>query len=441
MKQHLYKFIVFLFLITACQPTEPTPPPTAEPGSLYINPEVTLGPISPLIYGSNFGPWTAVPAGMMDYALDSQVTNLRFPGGEWGDNNDIQGYQIDQFIFLLEQLDAIPTISVRMVEGTPEAAAELVRYTNIEKDYNIRYWSIGNEPTLYEGRPGIDSFDTEHFNREWRAIAEAMKEVDPDILLMGPELHGTYTSNFETNPKDSAGRDWMVEFLETNGDLVDIVTYHRYPFPTSLSNGNATIEDMRQDLPEWNRTVRYLRALIREKTGRDLPIGVTETNSHYTHAVRGEATPNSFFNTIWWADVLGRMIDEDVFIVNYFMLTSTSGSGGFGLIGPFEIRPTYYVYQMYKNFGDQKIYASSGVEGLNVYAAKDSDDNLTIMIINPGDSEQPANLNLEGIKFEQVELWLFDAAHNAENLGVKSFLPDSKLKIPPQSVSLYVIQP
>ena len=440
MKRNLFIFTIVLLLVAACQPAEPTPPPIAEPGSLYVNPEVDLGPISPLIFGSNFGPWTAVPMGMMDYAINSNVTNLRFPGGEWGDNFDIQEYQIDQFMFFLDQMNAIPTISVRMIEGTPEAAAELVRYANIEKDYDIRYWSIGNEPTLYELRPEIDSFDTERFNREWRAIAEAMKAVDPDILLMGPELHGTYTSNFETNPKDSAGRDWMVEFLEANGDMIDIVTYHRYPFPVTNHANNATIEDMRQDLPEWTRTVQYLRQLIQEKTGRDLPIGVTETNSHYTQAIGGEATGDSFYNAIWWADILGRMIAEDVLIVNYFMLTASSPRQiGFGLIGRGEVTPTYYVYQMYQHFGDQRVYASSGVEGLNVYAAKDADGNLTIMMVNPEDDAQRATLNLEGIKLDQAELWLFDANHHAENLGVQNLDPDDSLNIPAQSVSLYVI--
>jgi hypothetical protein len=441
LKRLFFLFVGFLFLLTACQPAELTPPPTAEPGTLYINPEVDLGPISPLIYGSNHGPWTAVPAGMMDYALDSKVTNLRFPGGEWGDNNDIKDYQIDQFIFFLEQMDAIPTISVRMVDGTPEKAAELVRYCNIEKGYDIKYWSIGNEPTLYEGRPAIDSYDTERHNREWRAIAEAMKAVDPDILLMGPELHGTFTSNFETNPKDSAGRDWMVEFLEANGDMVDIVTYHRYPFPESVSSGSASIEDLRQDLPEWNRTVRYLRDLIQEKTGRDLPIGVTETNSHYTHAVGGEATPDSHYNAIWWADVLGRMIDEDVLIANYFLLAATGSSAGFGMLAPYEVRPTYYIYQMYSHFGDQQIYASSGVEGLNVYAAKDTEGKLTLLIINPADVALESSLNVEGVKLDQAEKWLFDAEHNTENMGTQNISSEAILTFPAQSITLLVITP
>jgi hypothetical protein len=55
-------------------------------------------------------------------------------------------------------LGAEPSISVRLHGGTPEAAAELVRYTNIEQGYAVRYWSIGNEPSLYR------DYDTETYN-------------------------------------------------------------------------------------------------------------------------------------------------------------------------------------------------------------------------------------------------------------------------------------
>ena len=61
-------FLVMLsLLITACTLTERAPEtplkslPDAVEGTLYVDPGIEMGPISPLIYGSNFGPWTAVP--------------------------------------------------------------------------------------------------------------------------------------------------------------------------------------------------------------------------------------------------------------------------------------------------------------------------------------------------------------------------------------------
>jgi hypothetical protein len=401
-----------------------------------VDPAQDLGPISPYIYGSNFGPWTAVPMGMTDYALNSHVTALRFPGGEWGDSNDLQTYQIDQFILFCQQIGAIPTISVRLLGGTPEAAAQMVKYVNVDKHDGVLYWSIGNEPDLYESRPNVD-YDTVRFNQEWRAIAEAMKAVDSSILLMGPELHGTYTSDFAANPKDVNGLDWMTEFLKANGDLVDVVTYHRYPFPLQMNGPNATIDQLRRDTPEWSRTVETLRQLIQETTGRDIPIGVTEAGSHYTPAVQGEATPDSFYNAIWWSDVLGRLIDENVLIVNQWLLASHGG--GLGLIASSGVRPTYYVYQMYAHFGTERLYASSDLAGVSVYAAKASDGTLTILVVNLSDSEQHAPLRVQDQSPSQAHVWLFDSSHNSEDMGQQALPSDDILILPAQSVTLYAI--
>ena len=115
------------------------------------------------------------------------------------------------------------------------------------------------EPTLFAAelrQLGVaEDYDTEQFNQDWREIALAMREVDSTIKLMGPELHGTYASNFESNPKDSSGRDWMVEFLKANSDLVDVVTFHRYPFPQGEQR--VTIDDLRQNAKEWDLTIPY----------------------------------------------------------------------------------------------------------------------------------------------------------------------------------------
>jgi hypothetical protein len=444
MKSPFLSAILILIFVAACGPVptllpSPSPVSTGLPGILFVDPEQDLGPISPYLYGSNFGPWTAVPMGMMDFALNAHVTALRFPGGEWGDVNDLQPYQIDPFMALCEEMGAVPTISVRLLNGTPEAAAELVRYVNLEKGYGVTYWSIGNEPDLYEDRPNVD-YDTVRFNREWRAIAEAMLAVDPEIQLLGPELHGTYTSNFDTNPKDVNGLDWMTEFLKANGDLVDVVTYHRYPFPLPGSRANATIDQMRQDPTEWTLTVRYLRQLIRDTIGRDLPVGITEAGSHYTPAVQGEATPDSFYNAIWWSDVLGRLADEGVFIVNQWLLTNATGQGGgLGLIASSGVRPTYYVYQLYAHFGTERVYAASGFPGVSVYAARRDDGTLTIMVVNLSDSEQQVPFQMQGTLPSEAHLWLLDASHNAEEIGKRPFLSDGKLSLPPQSASLYIV--
>lgn len=419
----------------------PTIPSTPLPNVLYVDPSLSLGPISPYVYGSNISPYDMVPAGRMEDALKSGLTNLRFPGGSWGDQNSVSDFQIDLFMGIFKQMGAMPVFMVRLENSTPEAAAQTVQYVNLEKKYGVLYWEIGNEPNLYASVPGAQ-YDTVRFNQDWRAFARAMKAVDPTIQLIGPEISQfTGVPNTDKYALDIHGLDWMTEFLKANGDLVDIVSFHRYPFPKQADGQNATIDDLRLNAPQWTQIIRDLRQLIRTTTGRDLPIAVTEGNSHYNNSVGGQATPDSFYNAIWWADVLGRLINENVFMVNQWDMSTSSGSGdGYGLLAIGQLRPTYYVYQMYKHFGSQRVVASSGVADVSIYAAEEASGALTLMVINLSDQEQHPPLQIQGTHPADADTWLFDASHNAVDLGMQPLPADGHLVLPPQSISLYILK-
>jgi hypothetical protein len=447
MQRLLLSLLTCVLLLTACgqaQPTAiptagvPTEVPTPVPGTLYVDPENFLGPISPLVYGTNYGPWNAVQFEQIPDVQALELAVIRWPGGEWGDTNNVTKLQIDQYAAFLELVGAEGSIHVRLRDGTPEQAAELVRYANVEKEYNIRFWAIGNEPTLYSGRIGRN-YDTPEFNQQWRAYAEAMKAVDPTIQLVGPEIH-QFTADPSYNPKDSEGRDWMIEFLEANGDMVDIVSFHRYPFPVGGGDNNATIETLRENAYEWDGTIAYLRSLIHDITGLDKPVAVTETSSHYTRALGGEATPDSHFHAIWWGDVLGRMIRNRVTMVNHWMLTSGGGQGVWGLVGRGEIRPTYYTYAMYKQFGEEQLYSSSDDPLVSIYAAQRDDGAITIMLINLGDDEAIKPLLIGDQTPFEAQVWLLDTSHNAEDLGLQA-LSAGGVVLPPQSMTLLVFEP
>lgn len=453
MIKSLWHWLVLSLLLftVACEGTPaeetavPTPPlaptatplPTRNPDAFYINATESLGAISPLVYGTNYGPWLAVPVGVLDAYQNSGLEVLRFPGGRWGDENNIRELQIDQFIDFINMIEGEVTISTRLLGGTPEQSAELVRYTNIEKEYNVRYWSIGNEPTLYATLQNSDEWDTAHFNQEWRKFAEAMKAVDPDILLLGPEPH-QYTISEATDPKDANGDDWMREFLLANGDLVDVVTIHRYPFPKDMGSPAPTVDELLSNSEEWDIIIPKLRALIQETTGRDLPIGVTEINSNWTDNGGGETTPDSFLNAIWWGDVLARMIQQRVDIVNHFALQSKPGQAGWGLLARNDVRPSYYVYQLFKQFGTELLESSSPDPSLTLVAANRNDGALTIMLINRSDQPKMGALQLLGFESAAAEVWRFDAEHNAERIGEADV---DQLELPPYSLTLYILEP
>jgi hypothetical protein len=420
----------------------PTLIPTPVPDTLFVDPSLSLGPISPLIYGSNYGPWLAVSFPMLQAAYDSGVTILRFPGGSWGDQNNVTPLQIDQIMTFAKQMGAQVMISVRMVDGTPEQAAEMVRYTNLEKDYGVEFWSIGNEPTLYEGvyKNRNESYDVNRFNQEWRTMAEAMKAVDPTIKLVGPEINQfsyDFTPGVTTNYSEMH-ENWLIEFLKANGDLVDVVSVHRYPFPASRVSGAPSFDELRLNAQEWDKIFIHARELIHEYAGRDLPIAMTEFNSAYDKSFGGETTPDSHYNAIWMANVLGSMIKNGVFMANQWALTAKAGYGGLGLIAQDDVFPSYYTYQMYKKFGEELIYSSSDDPDLPIYAARRSDGALTVLLINLSGEEKTKAIQIGDQTSIRAETWLFDPTHQAENMGILEL--SGQTTVPPQSITLFILQ-
>ncbi|MBE0689204.1 MAG: hypothetical protein IH587_03670, partial [Anaerolineae bacterium] len=288
-------------------------------------------------------------------------------------------------------------------------------------------------PNLFASQYNED-YTTEQYVREWRAHAEAMLAVDPNIILVGPDV-SQYPGIPSQNPKDADGNDWLEEFLKANGDLVDIVSIHRYPFPRG--NAPITIDDLRGNPREWDdNIIPNLRAVIQETVGHDLPMAVTEVNSSWANNGNGEATMDSHYNAIWYADVLGRIIRQGVDIAAYWDFQRADAS--FGILARYEVRPVYYTFQMYKMFGTEALMSESSDPHVSVYAARRDDGALTVIVVNLG--SEPATKAIAINDFApagDAEVWLFDAEHNAESIGTQPW--DDTIDVPAESITLYVL--
>jgi hypothetical protein len=445
---HLSAFSLALVLLAACTlaPTAPTAAPTAiapqpEPGALFVNAANPIGPISPLVFGTNYGPWTFInPAARKTAARDAGLTLLRYPGGNWGDQTDMMEYMIDDAVALSRELGAEPLISVRLANGSIENAVNLLKYANQTKQYNIKYWSIGNEPSLYaQGAALVAGYDTVRYNREWRQFAEALRKVDPSIKLVGPDTH-QFVADPAARPKDLNGKEWMEEFLKANGDLVDVVAFHRYPFPKNTQDLIPTKDELLASSEEWDQIIPALRHMITSTTGTDKPIGVLELNSNWASVSGGEASPETFYNALWFGDVLGRMIKNRVDMVGQFVLSMAPGGGELGLFARDNPRPIYYVYPLYKRFGRELVESSTDQKLVSIYAAKRNDGALTLMVINRGAQEQTMPLQLYGYTPNKAaEVYRFDESHNAEQIEPQQVQDGSKITLPPYSMTLYVL--
>ena len=170
-------------------------------------------------------------------------------------------------------------------------------------------------------------------------------------------------------------------------------------------------------------------------------MAVTEINSDWTHATGGDSTPDSHYNAIWWGDVLGRLIKQKVDTVAYFLLTTQTSQGGYGLLARFEPRPTYFVYQIYQRFGDQLLYSSSDDSDVTIYAAERIDGKLTLIVINLGPEEKRKPILLDNsTPSGPAEVWLLSPDHNADQIDDQTVGTDgTELVLPGQSITLLVI--
>ena len=86
------------------------------------------------------------------------VRTMRYPGGSygdiyhWKDNTAPGGYvapntDFDTFMGGVRRAGAQPIIIANYGTGTPEEAADWVRYANVTKGYGVKYWEIGTSST------------------------------------------------------------------------------------------------------------------------------------------------------------------------------------------------------------------------------------------------------------------------------------------------------
>lgn len=435
---------------TPAPPAEPTvqqtvaPARSAAPGELYVDAAAFQGTVSPLASGVTWGPLWFVRPDVMPLAEALDIGMISFPGGEYGDQRDLQAMEIDQFIDLSRRLGAEPLIHVRLPGGTPEKAAAMVEYANKTEGYGVKYWAIGNEPNLYAPRYTDEPWTPDYFAAEWRRFAEAMKAADPSIVLVGPEVTQFAGTEGVTASDQVAAAEWMRVFLEANGDLVDIISIHRYPFPLQVTPPiRTTVDQLRQNPQEWDRIIPDLRALMRETVGRELPIAVTEISSHYTKAFRQEATPDSLLNAVWWGDVLMRLLRQGVEIVTYWTLVTGDDQGGWGILSKYDARPTYHTFALYDRLGGDLVYAEAGAGEVGALAARRADGALTLMVTNMGLVTQTLTLAIEGagaVVGAATEIWRVDADHLGTMVEGETVLPGQPVTLPPLSLTLYVFE-
>jgi len=227
--------------------------------------------LAPEIFGQNLPIWTERVWGdprFIELAAAMRPTVLRFPGGAIADDlrwsrdpggawytppvaggpytGSLTPALVDRFLSLARALGAQPLLQVNARADDPEAAADLVRYVNVERRAGVRWIEIGNEVGLY--RSASDYAVT------FAAYARAIRAVDPSVRLMASGGFG---------PKTPPG--WTTQIAHAiECDLIAEHTYASHaPAPRLAANSyladraqGSSTEGPGVDLQfGWNRIV------------------------------------------------------------------------------------------------------------------------------------------------------------------------------------------
>lgn len=368
---------------------------------IYTNSEIRE--INPLIYGANVGIWAIndlIKPEMIDAIKELNLKVLRFPGGglsqvaKW-ERSDADLYaregdfectmtpkHIDKFIFLCKSIDAEAMISVNVKIRDADMAADLVKYCNAEKGYNVRFFEIGNEPEDYVELWGFGNnwlMEPEPLKKTYIQLAscyldyyEKMKEIDENILLLGPV---------------SANRNYfpltVPFFWEIVKDKLDVLSVHRYPQTDVIwaAERHYSDADLLKMPSEWTDICKELRQWEGQYSENRRPLyALTEWNNcYYLPGPRQWQLVGALYDAKNLCELIYNGFDIGCF-------WDLAGTGLYSLAEKredeiFKPYPFYVFKILANNFNGKVVKAETNNPLLSVYAAL-NERALVIVVIN-----------------------------------------------------------
>lgn len=193
----------------------------------------------------------------------------------------------NEFISWCRAAGTEPLLAVNLGTGTPETAAALVEYCNVdkgtkwsglrrqhgvEKPHNVKYWCLGNE---MDGSWQIGHLSAREYGQKAADAARQMRAVDPSVQLVACGSSGPFMPTY---------LEWDRQMLEECYGWVDAVSLHRY-FNNSDETGGDSSKYLAMNL-SMERQIEEMAAvgeLIRgrQRTHKQLWLSFDEWNVWY----------------------------------------------------------------------------------------------------------------------------------------------------------------
>ena len=428
-----------------------------------------LGPVQPGLLGTNLewfnnanGLWVSpgrLDKRLLNLAMEQGLGSIRFPGGtlsdfyDWRDGTGPRqkrptrphhtdpgqspnSFGTPEFLHFCRVVGAEPLLTVNAGTGTPELAAQWVRYCNDAGDPSriadglkdpvpVRYWEIGNELYLNgsEAEKRITTTPKNYADR-FLAFAAAMRQVDPTIELMALGVAQSYSIAFGPYP------DWTETVLKKAASQIDFVAVHNAYFPLMHQEKNPDPRDVYQAM--WaaaqavDESLAKLEKLIAKyEQDRDIGIAVTEWGPFFSFS---DPAWMDHVKTLGSAVYAARILQvfmshPKVRMANYFKFTDQSFMGWVSYTR--QPKVPYHVIKLFRHhFGSRRVKAEIGGPTYNTIKL-----GLTLPRKNVPELTVTASLNEPGDKLFVNIVSTGWKAHHRVLLETPGFVPEPEAKI------------
>jgi hypothetical protein len=325
------------------------------------------------------------------------------------------------------------SINSGVIASEAQTAGEIVRVLNKVHKRGVRFFIIANEPGINYGSPNFlhsSPYTTyaQNVADYIKPFAIEMKKIDPDIIIIGPEMEwyddniGQLLISASTNSYSITGIIPNNNGLATGKYYIDIFSFHTYPMDPN-------------DHPSYTKTSAYNNpvnfknniALVQShfssasRTSNDLGIAVDEFNIIYDHnnCLNNMAmtttdiddggtclNPNSFLAGQWMTDMMCTGLANGLRFMNFWSVqergnrTGTNNDALGYLHGTSdEKKPTWHHYKMLTDFFQGDFYdglnngnTSYMDNGIKAYACQNH-DHFAVLLINETSSQKSYEIN------------------------------------------------
>jgi hypothetical protein len=340
---------------------------------------------------------------------ESSVRIMRYGGNgvdhwanpAWVDPSDSANSTLNQYLTMVDSMrsksiEPVLQVPVYGLMYSASQAADIVRYVNITNHRGVTYWIIGNEPDLDSG---VYHYTTAAQVAAYiRPFATAMKAVDPNIKIIGPEITW-YDPAFMNGLTNPGGAD-DITGADGNGNYyVDVISFHLYSgFDGSQSRSDVISKLMspgafNDDLSTLKLRLAACNSFHGRAGGNELGMAITEANVNHNNPPNDSLTgvgAKSFIGGQFWAELMGIAMHRGVDFVTFW---STIEGDELGYIshevdsqGEEIRRPSYYHFQMMaQNFRGYSVLAKDNKPNVKTFGAQDNDQ-IAVMIMNQDQS-------------------------------------------------------